>query len=128
MTVLTLAQVRDLIDRCIDLITVDAKGLAEAKDRCAKFLTAQALLTNYMEVLEVEIGKHDAVTEAALAQAIDEADVKGITEKKVKAQANPVYAQTKIKMLELKAQHNWLKTHMKILENAHIMYRQYIRD
>ena len=128
MTILTLAQVRDLVEKCIDLITVDAKGLAEAKERCAKFLTAQALMTNYMEVLEVEIGKHDAVTEAALSRAVSEADAKNVTEKKLLAQANPSYSRPKIKLSELKAQHTWLKTHMKIMENAHIMYRQYIRD
>ena len=125
---MTLEQIEIIVNDCIEKIKVDGKGLAEARERAAKFLTAQALLTNYMKTLEVEIGKHETVTELAYSQAITETDGKNITEKKTHVIRNPLYKNEREKLKELEAQRNWLKTHMKVLENAHLMFRQFARD
>lgn len=125
---MTLEQIEEIVNDCINHITLDAKGLAEARERAAKFLTAQAILANYMRLLEVELGKHETVTEVAYSQAIIETDGKNITEKKAHVIRNPLYQKERDKLMELEAQKNWLKTHMKVLENAHLMFRQFARE
>ena len=125
---MTFEQIEKLINECISLIKVDAQGLAEARDRAAKFLTAQALLVNYMREVETELGKHETVTEVAYSQALRETDGKNITEKKSHVIENPLYRKEKDQLSELEAKRNWLKTHIKVLENAHLMFRQFARD
>lgn len=125
---MTLDQVREIIDQNIELITVDARGLAESRERAAKFLTVVAILANYLKDLEIEIGKYSATVEASFAQAMRESDGKNVTEKKAFAEENPLYSKNKVAMSQFDAQRNWIKTYMKIFENAHLMFRQYSRE
>ena len=125
---MTLEQVQQIVNDCLTLITVDGKGLNEARERAAKFLTANALLANYMHELEVELGKHETVTELAFSQAIQESDGKNIAEKKAHVIQNPLYRKELEMLKELEARKNWVKTQMKVLENAHLMFRQFARD
>lgn len=125
---MNLSQIEQIIKNHVELITIDAKGLAEARERASKFLTITALLANYLRDLEIEIGKHSATVEASYAQSIKISDAKNITEKKVYAVEDPVYSRNKVTMDQLEAQRNWIKTYMRIFENAHLMFRQYSRE
>lgn len=125
---MTIDQVQQIVNDCVSLIKVDGKSLNEARERAAKFLTANALLANYMLELETELGKHETVTELAYSQAIRETDGKNITEKKSHVIDNPLYRKEQDQLKELEARKNWVKTQMKVLENAHLMFRQFARE
>lgn len=117
-----------LINEHIRLIAVDAKGINEAKERAGKFLQVHAILSGQLMELEVHIAKLQTLVDAQYATAIDESAAKSITEKKINAERNPIYAQARENFETAEAQRSWLKNYMKIFDNAHIMFRQYSRE
>lgn len=125
---MTFENIEQIVNDCIGLIQVDAQGLAQARERAAKFLTAQALLINYMREVETELGKHETVTELSHSQALRVTDGKNITERKAHVIENEAYRTELDKLKELEAKKSWLKAHIKVLENAHLMFRQFSRD
>lgn len=125
---MNLQQIEELINENVGLITVDAKGLAEAGMRSAKFLVVCSILATYLKQLETELGKVDANTAAIFGQAVKNAIGKNITEKKTEAGMDPEVLKTAHLKSALDAQRTWIKTHIKIFENAHVMYRQFSRE
>jgi hypothetical protein len=122
------SQIKELIDEHIGLITVDAKAIAGARDRAAKFLVIQSVLATYMKDLDVEKAKFSSVVDMQYSQALRTTDGKTITEKKVHVAENAEYVKYKDSLAELDAQRDWVKTHIKIFDNAHLTFRQYSRD
>lgn len=125
---MTLEQIRELIDTHVQLIKVDAKAVSEARDRAAKFLTIQAVLSNYLLELDTDRAKIVTMTEALYAKAARQSSGKSITEKKLEADEDSDYTDAKIGADTMAAQVNWVKQYIKIFENAHLMFRQLSRD
>jgi len=123
-----LKQIEDMIDEHVEMITIDARGLAEARERAGKFLRASAILTTYLKALEEQSAKVSTLVEANYATAVSSADGKNITEKKTNAALNKSYTSSKEIEGRVNAQRNWLRGFIKIFENAHLMYRQYSRE
>lgn len=125
---MNLEQIEQLINENIELITVDARGLAEAGIRSSKFLVICSILATYLKQLETELGKVDANTAAIFGQAIKNALGKNITEKKTEASMDPEVLKIAYMKSSLDAQRTWIRTHIRIFENAHVMYRQFSRE
>jgi hypothetical protein len=125
---MNIEDIKTLIDEHIDLIAIDAKGLAESRERSAKFLVIQSILATFIRDFESEKAKVMGAKEAAYAQAIRLIDGKNITEKKIFVAEDPTYTQFEQAAAELEAIRDYIKTHMKIFENAHILYRAFSRD
>lgn len=125
---LTIEQIEDIVDRGVSEIAVNAHALADAQPRAGRFLTRVAVLTDFLRTLEEDLPKHQTLVNAQYAQAINSAAGKGITEKKVEAEANPVYSSAVEAKAAVDAQRDWVKNYIKIFDNAHIMYRQYSRN
>lgn len=123
-----LQQVTNLINEHIDLVEVNASALASSKDRAAKFLVIQAILATYLKGLEDGKAKLKTMVDATYAQSILGASGKNVTENKIIAEADPAYARVREGSEELDSEINWIKTHMKIFENAHILFRQFLRE
>jgi hypothetical protein len=121
-------EIEKLIEDHIDLIHVDANALANSKDRSARFLVIQAILATYLKSLEEAKAQLTTITEASFAQAIKYASGKNVTENKISASVDPQYSSTRENSEKLDAEINWIKTHMKIFENAHILFRQFLRE
>lgn len=117
-----------IIDDHVQLIIITAEGLGEARERASKFLVANALLAAFLKNLEVQKAKISTLVDAHYAQALREAPGKGVTEKKVNAVTDSSYAKMREALDQLDAQRDWLRNHIKIFENAHLMYRQYSRE
>lgn len=122
---MTFDEVKSIIDEGIDEIAVTRQSLADAKSRAARFLTRVAMLTNFLKDLEDELPKHLTMVNMQYASAIRIAEGKNITEKKVEAEANHEYSNAVEVKAKLDALHNWVKSHIKNFENAHVMFRQY---
>jgi len=125
---LSLEQVEDVIDRGVQEIAVTAFALADAQPRAGRFLTRVAVLTDYLRTLEEELPKHQTLTNSQYFTAISQAVGKNITEKKVEAEANSEYCKVVEAKSELEARRDWIKSYIKIFDNAHVMYRQYSRE
>lgn len=123
-----LENLKILINEHVRLITIDAKGIIEAKERAGKFLQVHAILSGQLMELEVQIAKLNTLVTAQFATAVDESTGKSITEKKVHAERNPAYAQARENFEIAEAQRSWIKNYMKIFDNAHVMFRQYSRE
>lgn len=121
-------QVAKIINDHLILITVDAKGLAEARARSAKFLVAQSILSTFLKTFEDDISRSSTIKDAQFAQGIASVDGKTITEKKANLALYQDYSNAREFNEKLGAFKDWIKTHMKIFENAHLMFRQYARD
>ena len=121
-------QIISIINEYFSLITVDAKGLAEARARSAKFLVAQSILATFLKTFEDDIARSSTLKDAQYAQGIASVDGKNITEKKANVAIYKDYSDAREFNEKLDAFKNWIKTHMKIFENAHLMFRQYARE
>ena len=122
------SRVSQIVNEHIELIVVDAKGLAEAKRRAAKFLVAQSILSTFLKTFEDDLARQSTLTEAQYAQGISVAEGKNVTEKKITMALYKDYTDAREFQEKLDSLKSWIKTHMKIFENAHLMFRQYSRE
>ena len=122
---MSIDQIEGIVDRGVEEIAVTAASLADAGPRAGRFLTRVAVLTDFLRALEEELPKHQTLVNVQYATAINSAMGKGITEKKVEAEANPVYCDAVEKKAAVDAQRDWVRNYIKIFDNAHVMYRQY---
>lgn len=125
---MTTNDIEKLIGETVELIAISASSLAEAKPRASRFLVVNAILASFLKDLEIEMAKLKTIAEASKAQAMRSADGKTITEKKQNAELDPSYTRNRENFESLDAQRDWIRNHIKIFENAHLMYRQYSRD
>ena len=126
---MNLEQVQQLIDEHVDLIILDAKGLAEAKDRCGKFLWLTAVLTSYLKDLEIKKAKVKTLERTKYFEAIQsETDTKQVTEKKLRAEGNVIYTSAREALEEVDALRTWIRGYVEVFNNAHVTYRQYSRE
>lgn len=126
--IMDFTSIERIVNEHLDLVNVDAVALATGKERAGKFLVVQSILANYLKGLQDARAKVSTVVDASYAQAIRIAEGKNITEKKTMAECDKDYAQNREGLETLDSEVNWVKTHMEIFNNAHLMFRQYSRD
>ncbi len=122
------SRVSQIVNEHLDLIVIDAKGLAEAKQRAAKFLVVQSILSTFLKTFEDDLARQSTLTEAQYAQGISGAEGKNVTEKKINMALYTDYTNAREFHERLDSLRSWIKTHMKIFENAHLLFRQYSRE
>lgn len=120
-------EINEKVQEHLKLITVTRKSLGQAVERSADFLTMTAILTDYRRELEIDKAKLTTLQEAQFSKAIKEALGKTITEKKINVGENQEYSSVREKVEEINAAISWVKSYMKIFENAHIVYRAQAR-
>lgn len=125
---MNLNDIQKIIEDHLELITVDAKSLAQARERSAKFLIIQSVLATFLRDFEEEKAKVKTLETATYSQAIREADGKSITEKKISAEENISYSSAREALEKMEAVRDYVRTHIKIFENAHLFFRQLCRD
>lgn len=111
----------------VKLIAVSPKSLANARELSGDFLITSAVVTTALKDLEVEMAKLKTVQEASFADAMGEAGGKTVTEKKTMAVTDSMYVEAREALEESDAYRSWLKTYIRIFENASILYRQFCR-
>jgi hypothetical protein len=121
-------EVFEVVTAQLELITVTPQGLAESKDRAANFLIVQATLIEYLRQIDGELAKRSTLKEATYANKIEQTTGKNITEKKINIATDKEYASVRESYEELEALREWVKGHIKIFENAHILYRGFSRE
>ena len=119
---------QELVSNCIDQIAVTSQGLAEAGVRSANFLIGQAILTDFLREIDEELAKLGALRDAIYSDSIGRTEGKNVTEKKIRVAKDQEYSVAKQQCEELEAKREWVKGHIKILENAHILYRSLSRE
>lgn len=120
----TLEQLQELINKHLDLIEINRDAIIEARSRAAIFLVVQSHLSNHLKTLEDAEVKASTIEKASYAQAILAAGGKNVTESKIQAEADPVYAEARETIELIKSELNWVKKHFDIFNNAHILFRQ----
>jgi hypothetical protein len=125
---MNIEQIKQIIDEHVNLISVNAQSIANAKELSGKFLIAQAVLTSFLRDFEDDKSKLMTVREATYAMAIRASEVKNITEKKVSVNLDTTYTNARESLERIENARDYIKTHMKIFENAHLMYRQFGRE
>jgi len=121
-------EVFEVVTAQLELITVTPQGLAESKDRAANFLIVQASLIEYLRQIDGELAKRSTLKEATYSNKIGQTTGKNITEKKINIATDEEYATVRESYEELEALREWVKGHIKIFENAHILYRGFSRE
>jgi len=119
---------QELVDSCIEQIAVTSQGLAEASVRSANFLIGQAILTSFLKEVDEELAKLGVLRDATFSDTISKVEGKNVTEKKIKVAKDVEYSNIRQQYEELEAKREWVKGHIKILENAHILYRSLSRE
>lgn len=121
---LTFEQIQDLVNKHIDLVEVTSYAVAESRERAAKFLVIQAHLANHLKLLDDLKVKSETLKSANYAQALMSQSGKNVTENKINAEADPIYADARETVEMIESEHNWTKRHLDIFDNAHVMFRQ----
>lgn len=121
-------EILQVVSEQVDLITVTSEGLASSKERAATFLVVQASLFEYLKQVDEELAKHSTLKEATYANKISKADGKNITEKKINIAVDEEYSSIRESYEALEALREWVKGHIRIFENAHILYRGFSRE
>lgn len=121
-------EIFEVVGEQLELIVVTPKRLAESKERAAKFLVVQAMLIEYLRQVDVELAKSSTLKEATYAHKINQTAGKNITEKKISIAIDEEYSSVRESYEELEALREWVKGHIRIFENAHILYRGFSRE
>ena len=123
-----ISQVQEIISDHLELITIDAKSLADAKVRASKLLVVQSVLATFLRDFEEEKSKIKTLQLATYSQVVKSVEGKNVTEKKINVEADPGYASYREALEKMEGIRDYLRTHIKIFENAHLMFRQYSRE
>lgn len=120
--------IKQLINDHVELIAVSSHSIANARELSGKFLMAQALLASFLKDFEDDKSKLLTLKEMQYAMAIQNVEGKNVTEKKINVALNAEYNSAREAYEQIDAIRDYIKTHMKVFENAHLMYRQYGRE
>jgi hypothetical protein len=121
-------EILEVVSEQVELIAVTPQRLIESKERAAKFLVVQAMLIEYLKQVDVELAKHSTLKDATYANKINRVEGKNITEKKITIATDEEYSSVRESYEELEALREWVKGHIRIFENAHILYRGFSRE
>ncbi len=121
-------EVLEVVSAQLEKITVTSQGLAESKERAASFLIVQAALIEYLKQIDEELVKRSTLKDAVYAQRLSKAEGGTITAKKINIATDTEYSPVRESYEELVALREWVKGHIKIFENAHILYRGFSRE
>lgn len=115
--------VKQYVDEHVDLIVFGKDSMRESMERASKFLVVISILSEFRLSLERRKAQDITLREALYHKAINAAEGKNVTEKKIEAEANPEYTTGRESVENLDAQISWAKTNIDIFNNAHILYR-----
>lgn len=116
------------IAKTMELVKLTQKGLGEASERASEFLIIQALIANEIRETSEDLAKLYTIESGTLHDCVSKSSAKGVTEKKMEAARNPKYTNARESKEVCDAKITWLKTYLKIFDNAHITYRQHSKD
>ena len=128
MKMLKFEEIESLVFSYLELLTVSTEGLLESRERAAKFLEIQAILVACLREIMVELSKLDTIKEATFANAIVSVEGKNVTEKKILVAKDSNYSSIREMFEQLESFREWIKGHIRIFENAHILYRSFSRE
>jgi hypothetical protein len=120
--------IEQYIQEHVALISLDNKGLAQASARATQFLVVQAVIASEIKTLKEALTQVDTIKSVRYSMAINAADGKNITEKKTQAECDSGYTDVKESFDTIEANISYLKTHLEIFNNAHVMYRQLAKE
>lgn len=121
-------EIEELVERGVDLIAITPEGLAQSRERAGEFLIIQAVLTTYLLQVSEDLSKLTALKDAFFADSIRKAEGKNVTEKKINTAKDDKYNEAVKNYEAMDSLRDWVKGHIKIFENAHILYRSLSRS
>lgn len=119
--------VKGLVEEGVALIAY-SKGITDGEERSSRFLGINALLATHQMDIEIGIAKLKTIEEAVYAQIYNAIESGTVSARENEVKLNPDYQTARINHANGKAELTWVKTHISIFENAHLMYRQFSRD
>lgn len=124
------AELRQLIEEGVSQLppSSKARNSFEIERKAAKFLVLKAQIADVVWALERKYLEASAVEKADFARAMDDIDVKTVSEKQLRASADAGYLEKKKEASEYKVALEWLNTYDIIFTNAHIFYRQQMKQ
>lgn len=100
----------------------------ELFDKSATFLLTVAKLAHERRTLDQALLKAQSVEKATYAKALFRAEAKTVKEKEVLADADSAVIQSTEEVAELKSDITYVATCIDIFKNAHLLYRQSLRQ
>ena len=122
------AELREKIAQHIELIKHSRQGMKEAAERCTSFLVMCAIINDEKRECEDERAKLITMETASYAQAVGRSLAKQVTEKKIEAEQDTNYTLIREAKESCDSKVSWLRYYLTIFENAHITYRQLMKE
>jgi hypothetical protein len=100
---------------------------SEANKRASEFLYAAAIISCEKKRISDELISVESANRVIYASTFARQSDKNVTEKKLKAEADPEFIEVREMLETLENNINYLKTQEKVFENAHVFYRNLYR-
>lgn len=97
-------------------------------EKASKLLLVTAKLAHERRTCEHALLRASSVEKAEYAKAFSEAEAKTAKEREIKADASEKVLEAKEFVAELKSDITYITTHIDIYRNAHLLYRQELRQ
>lgn len=120
--------IEELVEAALEDVLVTPEGLSMSRERAAKFLIVQATLTDYLRQIDEELVQNSALRDATFSDAIGKVKGANVTEKKINVSKDDGFMDAKKLCEKLEAEREWIRGHIKIFENAHLLYRSMSRE
>lgn len=116
------------IQQHLDMIKYTSQSLKEAPERASAFLIMVAILADEKRKTEQDKAKLTTIVAGSYSNALNTAEGKGVTEKKIAAEANDEYNECREALEDCESKISWLRTYIEIFNNAHITYRNLSKE
>lgn len=122
-------EIKDYIEKYTKLLPVGTSiSYAEAERRAGEFLTAMATITDWRHAFSEDKIRRMSLQTAVYATELARGTAKTMTENKVTAEASPSYTEARENLEFAENDITYLKTYYEIFFNAHVFYRQQMRN
>ena len=121
-------EIQAYVQEKVPLIKYTPTKLGDPMDRATEFLVIIATLNDFKQRCEADKAKIQTMSTAFFHNAKEASGGKNITEKKLDAEVDPEYANTRETLEQVESMIKWTRTAIDMFNNAHVTYRQLARE
>jgi len=100
----------------------------DCRFKAAKFLAICSVINEERRMIEAELLKYSSIEKATFAKVFNGVMAKTVQEKNMLTEASPEYLEAKENLGTVKNTINYLNTQLDVFKNAHLLYRQQIKE
>jgi hypothetical protein len=121
-------EIQNYVREKLKLIPMESQNLKDPYNRATEFLLVIANLNDFKQKCESDLARIQTIVDGTYHNAKENSSGKNITEKKLDANIDKNYTDTRETLADVESMIKWTKTSVDIFNNAHLTYRQRAKD